>query len=55
MHDTHRCVSPERMSVYLDETSSVTTDAADGGLPTLLGLVLGRDPVTYRQIIDHAA
>lgn len=57
MHGTHRRVSPEHMPVYLDEYvfrhNRRRTPMA--GFQTLLGLGLAHDPVTYRQIIDHAA
>jgi len=57
IHGTHRGVSPEHLPVYLDEyvfrRNRRGTPMA--GFQTLLGLGLAHDPVTYRQIIDHAA
>ena len=51
MHDTHRCVSPDRYPSFSTSTSRVTTDARTprfAGFQRVLGL--GLDPVTYRQI-----
>jgi transposase-like protein len=57
MHGTHRRVSPEHMPVYLDEYvfRHNRRHTPMAGFQTLLGLGLAHDPVTYRQIIDHAA
>jgi hypothetical protein len=57
MHGTHRRVSPEHLSVYLDEYvfRHNRRGTPMAGFQTLLGLGLTHDPVTYRQIIDRAA
>jgi len=57
MHGTHRRVSPEHLSVYLDEYvfRHNRRGTPMAGFQTLLGLGLAHDPVTYREIIDHAA
>jgi len=57
MHATHRGVSPEHLSVYLDEfvLRHNRRGTPMASFQTLLGLGLAHDPITYRQIIDRAA
>jgi len=57
MHGTHRRVSPEHMSVYLDEFvfRHNRRGTPMAGFQTLLGLGLAHDPITYREIINRAA
>ena len=57
LHGTHRWASREHLPAYLDEyvfrhNRRGTPHAA---FQTLLGLGTRHEPVTYRQIIDHAA
>ena len=57
MHGTHRGVSPEHLPACLDEYvfrhNRRGTPMAT--FQTLLGLGLAHQPITYRDIIDHAA